>query len=337
MLCPNCNIEIKDYCVKCGYYNGNGNAEIKERKRRNHKWVFPFIIILIIVSIISSIFIKDYIKRSHITPVSELKMDVNSKEYINELYISDEHTYNYLLDEDEKKLYREVIDKIKNYDTKMTLDLTKKGFKQSYFSADYFITINDAIFMDHPELIHFAYISYREVSKHIYEIEFNYVLDKEKYNAAIKEMKLLLEEIKDATKEFSDVDKVKYVYEWLGKRNEYNYSFPAISQSAYSAFNLELSPVCAGYARAAQIIFQNIGIDSLLINGSLNNGAHEWNFVKLDNQYYYLDITTTSTSNDPVINGISYAGYLFSDHRGYRIDNKEVVPMALGRKYIFKQ
>lgn len=38
----------------------------------------------------------------------------------------------------------------------MTLDLTKKGFKQSYFSADYFITINDAIFMDHPELIHFG-------------------------------------------------------------------------------------------------------------------------------------------------------------------------------------
>ena len=126
MLCPNCNIEIKDYCMKCGYYNGNGNVEIKERKRSNHKWVFPFIIILIIVSIISLVFIKDYIKRSHITPVSELKMDVNSKEYINELYISDEHTYNYLLDEDEKKLYREVIDKIKNYDTKMTLDLTKK-------------------------------------------------------------------------------------------------------------------------------------------------------------------------------------------------------------------
>ena len=34
MLCPNCNIEIKDYCMKCGYYNGNGNAEIKERKRK---------------------------------------------------------------------------------------------------------------------------------------------------------------------------------------------------------------------------------------------------------------------------------------------------------------
>ena len=47
-------------------------------------------------------------------------------------------------------------------------------------------------------------------------------------------MNLLLEEIKDATKDFSNVDKVKYVYEWLGKKNEYNYSFPAISKSMYS-------------------------------------------------------------------------------------------------------
>lgn len=47
-------------------------------------------------------------------------------------------------------------------------------------------------------------------------------------------MKLLLEEIKDATKDFSNVDKVKYIYEWLGKKNEYNYLFPAISKSAYS-------------------------------------------------------------------------------------------------------
>lgn len=337
MLCPNCNIEIKDYCMKCGYYANNIDINRKVRKRSDHKWVFPFILILIILIIVGAIFINDYIKRSHITPVSELKRDINSKEYINDLYVSDEHTYNYLLDEEEKLLYREVIDKIKNYDTKMTLDLTEKGFKQSYFSADYFITINDAIFMDHPELIHFAYISYREISKHKYEIEFNYVLNEEKYNAAIIEIKELLNEIKEVTKDYSDVEKVKYVYEWLGKRNEYNYSLPAISQSAYSAFNLELSPVCAGYARAAQIIFQHIGVDSLLINGSLNNGAHEWNFVKLDNQYYYLDITTTSTNNDPVINGISYAGYLFSNHRGYRIDNKEVVPMALGRKHIFKQ
>lgn len=63
MLCSNCNTEIKDYCMKCGYYNDKGNVEIKERKRKNHKWIFPFIIVLIIVAIIISVFIKDYIKR----------------------------------------------------------------------------------------------------------------------------------------------------------------------------------------------------------------------------------------------------------------------------------
>lgn len=337
MKCPNCDIEIKDYCMKCGYYANREEIDRKVRKRRNHNWIFPFLFILIILSIIGYVFVKDYIKKSHITPVSELKLNKNSDTYINDLYISDEHTYNYLLDEEEKKLYKEVLNSIKKYDKKMTLDLTEKGFKQSYFSSKYFITINDAIFMDHPELIHFAYISYREVSKHIYEIEFNYVLDEEEYTNAIKEMKALLEEIKIATEGFDDEAKVRYVYEWLGKRNEYNYSMPAISQSAYSAFNEDISPVCAGYARATQIILQNIGVDSLLINGSLDNGAHEWNFVKLDNEYYYLDVTVTSTSNKPVINGISYAGYLFKDHSGYRIDNKEVVPMALGRKYIFEQ
>lgn len=62
--------------------------------------------------------------------------------------------------------------------------------------------------------------------------------------------------------------------------------------------------VCEGYARAVQYLLQKCGIECgeaagymLSENGSRSGGAHAWNILKMDGDYYYMDVTWDDSSN----------------------------------------
>lgn len=62
--------------------------------------------------------------------------------------------------------------------------------------------------------------------------------------------------------------------------------------------------VCEGYARSAKILCDLAGIDCYYVTGYCNNdpvnGGHAWNLVKIDGEWYQLDITwnDSSSTND---------------------------------------
>lgn len=62
-------------------------------------------------------------------------------------------------------------------------------------------------------------------------------------------------------------------------QNEYN-------QSAYSTF-VDKVTVCAGYSQAMQLLMNGAGIDC----GIVTSYDHEWNIIKLNNTWYYVDCT----------------------------------------------
>lgn len=66
----------------------------------------------------------------------------------------------------------------------------------------------------------------------------------------------------------------------------------AYNQSIYSVF-VRRNSVRTGYAKAAQYLFNLLGIESCLVFGRLHNdkedGRHCWNLVKVDNEYYHFD------------------------------------------------
>lgn len=82
-----------------------------------------------------------------------------------------------------------------------------------------------------------------------------------------------------------------YVYKWLVSYCNYNAN-SAYNQSIYSVF-VRKNSVCTGYAKAAQYLFNLLGIESCLVFGRLHNdkedGRHCWNLVKVDNEYYHFD------------------------------------------------
>ncbi len=61
--------------------------------------------------------------------------------------------------------------------------------------------------------------------------------------------------------------------------------------------------VCEGYARALQYFLQKCGVECaeaagyIIKDGGERGGAHAWNIVKIDGDYYYIDTTWDDSSN----------------------------------------
>lgn len=49
--------------------------------------------------------------------------------------------------------------------------------------------------------------------------------------------------------------------------------------------------VCRGYAGIVRDVFRSIGIDARVIVGISENGGHAWNQIKLDGEWYNIDVT----------------------------------------------
>lgn len=88
----------------------------------------------------------------------------------------------------------------------------------------------------------------------------------------------------------SAYQKIKYVYEYIINTTEYD-SGSADSQNIQSVL-LYRSSVCAGYSKAFQYILHRMGLFCTYITGTIQNGGeHGWNMVRIDDKYYYVDVT----------------------------------------------
>ena len=96
----------------------------------------------------------------------------------------------------------------------------------------------------------------------------------------------------------SDFDKSRILYQRLVEWNSYDMG--VYHQTAYGAL-IEKMSVCAGYARAYQLLLQAVGIPCLYVTGMADNGweigGHAWNIVKLDGKWYYADPTWDDSDN----------------------------------------
>ena len=102
-------------------------------------------------------------------------------------------------------------------------------------------------------------------------------------------------EIADKFRHLSDVDKVMAVHDYLIDHIEYAYSH--IVRRAYGAL-IEGKAVCQGYAQSFQKILSNLNIEGHTVTGwniSDKPVLHEWNRVKLDGEWYYIDLTWDDT------------------------------------------
>lgn len=100
----------------------------------------------------------------------------------------------------------------------------------------------------------------------------------------------------------SDLDKVIAAHDYLTETASYK-EVDEYSYTAYSIF-VRKEGVCQGYSFAFQCLMDYCGIECYYVaSASIDHG---WNLVKLDGEYYYVDVT----ADDPMLtyNGVSITG-----------------------------
>lgn len=252
-------------------------------------------------------------------------IDKNSPAYINDIYMSDERIYNNYLSETEKIAYDELKDMFKKRQLKRKLDINKYSGKSPKDISTDIMNAGRALLIDHPEMLQLASYGYRYDDTMI-QAKIDFAINNpimESLNTL--RIRRIIDNIKRRTKDMSDREKIKYVYEWIGDNNTYDelFTYTSKNQSIYNVF-IKGNAVCAGFAKASQVIFQNIGIESMTISGE-SGGPHMWNVIKLDNKYYYYDSTYAASIRDK--NHPQYYGGLKQEEMNYyKADHSDWYP-----------
>ena len=120
---------------------------------------------------------------------------------------------------------------------------------------------------------------------------------KEKFNETVDKI------IDSAPKNATDYELELYVHNYLVDFCVYDKEAAAAEElvgheiDAYGAL-VEKKAVCEGYSRAFQLLCNRLGIDCINISGIANGTAHAWNNVKLDGEWYEVDVTWNDTDGD---------------------------------------
>ena len=205
------------------------------------------------------------------------------------------YAYN-LLNEDEKKAYDLILQAINNFDAEIT------GFDGS-ITEEQTQKIVDYIQRDHPEIFWFQHGAtfYFDANTHIVsKVELVYCMSQE-------ETQKRQNEIETATRSFmtavnnsmSDYEVTLHIYENIIKLVDYDTlgleqqdtekvvpDVPDDLRSVYGVF-VNKKAVCAGYAKAFQYLLNKCGIECTYVTSA----THAWNLIKLEGDYYHIDVT----------------------------------------------
>lgn len=100
----------------------------------------------------------------------------------------------------------------------------------------------------------------------------------------------------------SDYEKIKMVHDYLIDSIEYENDLT--QNNIYDIYGALVNKrcVCEGYAKAFQYLMSEAGIENTIVIGTGTNSrneteSHAWNYVKLDEQWYAVDVTW----DDPIL------------------------------------
>ncbi len=139
-----------------------------------------------------------------------------------------------------------------------------------------------------------------EQSECILEIRMRYPEEQEEM---LRRQQSVREEAESAAEyvHFRDnqTEQMQLLYLYLSERFEYDTHTTAMP--VYSAL-CEGVASSTGFARAMQILCEELGIECHTVKGIYNGGDWSWNIVRLDGQYYHIDVMRDVISDSDVLN-----------------------------------
>ena len=219
--------------------------------------------------------------------------------------------YYSLLSRAEQIWYRDIEDALPKFEGKR--ELSSEGLKFGLTQED-IDRIFQCVLNDHPEYFYvegYTYTTHLRENE-IEKIEFTGTYSVEAEEAGRKQKQIEAEAARIRAQlpvQAGEYEMIKWIYEYVIRSTEYDLAAPD-NQNIYSVLVGKRS-VCQGYARAVQYLLQQVGIECILVTGTVESGVgHAWNLVNCDGRYYYVDTTwgdvcyealTTAGSGSPAV------------------------------------
>lgn len=252
------------------------------------KVIITVVIIIVLICLATKLGILDFLYLN----VSEEQMSNYNGYYYSELSL------------DDKKIYIKIDETINKLGTTVSL-----GLHNNYELTKNINQILTAYFYDNPECY---YVSNRYVVSTVdmkivqySRIELEYTTESNleilQRNTKLENAadRLLRDSIRDG---MTDFEKELAIHDALANHvSYYEYenveTIPSIKHTAYGAL-VEGEAVCDGYAKAYKLLLEKAGLDSIIISGTTENTPHAWNIVKLNGEYYHVDVTSDKITLD---------------------------------------
>lgn len=201
------------------------------------------------------------------------------------------------LSESEKRLYQKIYKGIQNWDE--TIELDGEDFNEVTRAFR-------SIQMERPELYYlgqeYDYTYYNKDTSKIYTIRPIYTLTEPEYKKQMKEIRSVVDDLKGRieSKGLGEYQAELFVHDYLVEHIDY-FTDNATEPDEFEPYRtiygalIEGEANCMGYARAMTYIMNDLGIECTnifgeAVSGTGESGPHEWNAIKINGNWYQLDV-----------------------------------------------
>lgn len=199
---------------------------------------------------------------------------------------------NSVLHDNSTDLMDEVYSQIKDGKSSCTIyNVEREEYEQNKENFNYYVLL-------HPELFWIGYnISMTYSSDKILNIDFkNENFAESDLPEMIDIFQKKIDMITDkADPSWSTYEKVMYIHDYLTENTYYDEESLEKNDHTTSANAYEClingKALCSGYSAAFKVLADSMGIESGIVNGDTEKERHAWNYVLIDGEYYWLDVT----------------------------------------------
>ena len=98
---------------------------------------------------------------------------------------------------------------------------------------------------------------------------------------------------------------------------------------------LEGIGVCDSFSKAYQLVLNKVGIESIIVLGDLNDSPHAWNMVKIGDNWYHVDITSSHSIYDEagIINHAYFNLTTEAEKAFVTLDDESIIPQTYSNDY----
>ena len=233
----------------------------------------------------------------------EVTAEEGSEAVLTEEELKVAYSYSFL-SESEKRVYRKMLNMVRN----LTVGWIDMGYIINNPSA-VVAKAYRAMCNDFPQYYWMPVSYYITLKDGTVAVAFKRNDAEDGYGFTKQDIENNKEEIEDAIdrivskalKAENDFEKELIIHDQLCKSVKYDSEFESDIGAVYSIYGALINghAVCEGYARAFKLLCQSAGLECILITGDSKGVGHLWNMVKLEGNWYHVDVTWDDLREEP--------------------------------------